>query len=81
MTVFGASLTLVVRIGIGHWRSELVNPVPRTYVLGFGELPFKGIRNIHSRTHDWGVLWFGVNVAKDIFAWRFFARDLKMDVK
>ena len=33
MTVFGASLTLVVRIGIGHWRSELVNPVPRTYVL------------------------------------------------
>ena len=45
MTVFGASFTLVVRIGIGHWRSELVN------------------------------------VAKDIFAWSFFARDLKMDVK
>ncbi len=27
-----------------------VNPVPRTYVRGFGALPFGEVRNIHPRT-------------------------------
>ncbi len=38
-----------------------VNPVPRTYVRGFGALPFGEVRNIHPRTHARGVLWYGVN--------------------
>jgi len=38
-----------------------VNPVPRTYVRGFGALPFGEVRNIHPRTHVRSVLWFGVN--------------------
>ncbi len=37
-----------------------VNPVPRTYVRGFGALPLQGGRNIHPRAYAWGVLWYGV---------------------
>ena len=40
-----------------------VNPVPRTYVRGFGALPFGASHNIHPRTHVRGVLWYGVNSA------------------
>ena len=39
-----------------------VNPVPRTYVRGFGALPFGEVRNIHPRTHVRGVLWYGVKI-------------------
>ena len=39
---------------------SLVNPVPRTYVRGFGALPFGEVQNIHPRTHVRGVLWYGV---------------------
>jgi len=42
-------------------RGLVVNPVPRTYVRGFGALPFGEVRNIHPRTHVRSVLWFGVN--------------------
>jgi len=38
-----------------------VNPVPRTYVRGFGALPLQGVQNIHPRAHARGVLWYGVN--------------------
>ena len=38
-----------------------VNPVPRTYVHGFGALPSRGVQNIHPRAHARGVLWYGVN--------------------
>jgi hypothetical protein len=37
-----------------------VNPVPRTYVRGFGALPLAGVQNIHPRAHARGVLWYGV---------------------
>ncbi len=37
-----------------------VNPVPRTYVRGFGALPLQGGRNIHPRDYARGVLWYGV---------------------
>ncbi len=37
-----------------------VNPVPRTYVRGFGALPLQGSRNIHPRAYARGVLWYGV---------------------
>jgi hypothetical protein len=37
-----------------------VNPVPRTYVRGFGTLPSRGAQNIHPRAHARGVLWYGV---------------------
>jgi hypothetical protein len=38
-----------------------VNPVPRTYVRGFGALPLQGGRNTHPRAYARGVLWYGVN--------------------
>ena len=41
-----------------------MNPVPRTYVRGFGALPFGEVQNIHPRTHVRGVLWYGVKSAK-----------------
>ena len=44
--------------------AEEVNPVPRTYVRGFGALPFGEVQNIHPRTHVRGVLWYGVNNEK-----------------
>ncbi len=37
-----------------------VNPVPRTYVRGFGALPSAGVQNIHRRAHARGVLWYRV---------------------
>ena len=46
-------------------RAGLVNPVPRTYVRGFGAMPFGEVQNIHPRTHVRGVLWYGVNRAED----------------
>ncbi|MFB3121222.1 MAG: hypothetical protein ACE10H_03390 [Candidatus Binatia bacterium] len=39
----------------------VVNPVPRTYIRGFGALPLQGGRNIHPRAYARGVLWYGVN--------------------
>ncbi len=38
-----------------------VNPVPRTYVRGFGALPSREVQYIHPRAHARGVLWYGVN--------------------
>ncbi len=38
-----------------------VNPVPRTYVPGFGALPFGEFHNILPRTHVRRLLWYGVN--------------------
>ena len=40
-----------------------VNPVPRTYVPGFGALPFGKVQNIHPRAYARGVLWYGVKAA------------------
>lgn len=40
-----------------------VNPVPLTYVCGFGTLPFREVQNIRSRTHVRGVLWYGAKTA------------------
>ena len=40
---------------------QAVNPVPRTYVRGFGAPPLGEVQNIHPRTHMRGVLWYGVN--------------------
>jgi hypothetical protein len=42
-------------------KGHTVNPVPRTYVRGFGALPLQGVQNIHPRAHARGVLWYGVN--------------------
>ncbi len=39
---------------------KIVNPVPRTYVRGFGALPLQGVLNIHPRAYARGVLWYGV---------------------
>ena len=39
-----------------------VNPVPRTYVLGFGALPLAGLHNTRALTHVRGVLWYAVNI-------------------
>ncbi len=41
---------------------EKANPVPRTYVHGFGTLPFGKFHNIHPRTHVRGVLSFDLPV-------------------
>ena len=41
-------------------RLSEVNPVPRTYVRGFGALPLQGGWNIHPRAYARGVLWYGV---------------------
>ncbi|MCZ6563638.1 MAG: hypothetical protein O6948_12075 [Deltaproteobacteria bacterium] len=40
-----------------------VNPVPRTYVRGFGALPLQAGRNIHPRTYARGVKWYEVKAA------------------
>ena len=54
-----------------------VNPVPRTYVRGFGALPLQGGRNIHPRAYARGVLsfdlealdrWYGVKARPGIGA-------------
>ena len=43
------------------WQREIswANPVPRTYVRGFGAPPLQGVQNIHPRVHAGGVLWYG----------------------
>ena len=55
---------------------RIVDSVPRTYVRGFGALPFGETRHIHPRTHMQDVLsfdlealdrWYGVN---DLDPWK-----------
>ncbi len=40
--------------------SSRVNPVPRTYVRGFGPLPLHDVTSIHPRSHTPGLVWYGV---------------------